>query len=76
MTLFKRANMFAKKTRGRYQVLLFSHRWGSHRGITDTGKIINDATRARARNVHLFSWIGTALSLNFWTDWFRKMLEG
>jgi Ca-activated chloride channel family protein len=56
-------DMFSKDDQGRFKVLLFLTDGAPTEGITDTGKIINDATlEARARNVHLFSFgVGTGV---------------
>ncbi|PZC51931.1 MULTISPECIES: VIT domain-containing protein [unclassified Mesotoga] len=56
-------DMFSKDDQGRFKVLLFLTDGAPTEGITDTGKIINDATpEARARNIHLFSFgVGTGV---------------
>ena len=56
-------DMFSRGDEGRFKVLLFLTDGAPTAGITDTGRIVSDATNeARARNVHLFSFgVGTGV---------------
>ncbi len=56
-------DMFSRGDEGRFKVLLFLTDGAPTSGITETGRIVSDATNeARARNVHLFSFgVGTGV---------------